>query len=261
MPKHWTEQMFLERGDLYIPFLEALLPQAPAEAQAIQKVLTEQNVLPDSHILDLSCGIGRHSVELACLGYRVTGIDLAPAHIKRAQALAKEKSVAKQITFKVADARSVARELTGAQFDAVINIFTSFGFYNDETNTNILKQCRQLARKDAIFVMDIMNRDWVARHFQTRGFSHAGDLILLEERELDQLTGRMRNRWTFLREKPNGDYQHEATTELDHRIYNLHELIQLFSKAGWSFVTAFGGLDLSKLEVASRRLLVICRAA
>jgi 2-polyprenyl-3-methyl-5-hydroxy-6-metoxy-1,4-benzoquinol methylase len=177
MKTHWTEQIYGERSDLSIPFLEALLLQAPAEAQAIQKVLMDQNVLPGSHILDLSCGIGRHSVELARLGYRVTGVDIAPPHIERAQALAKEKSVAKQATFKVADARRVARELVGAQFDAVINIFTSFGFYKDQTNTDILKQCRQLARKDAIFVMDIMNRDWLARHFQTRGFSRVGSII------------------------------------------------------------------------------------
>lgn len=261
MKAHWTEQIYGDRSDLAIPFLKALLPQAPAEAQAIQKVLTEQGIAPGSHILDLSCGIGRHAVELARLGYRVTGVNLAQSCVERAKALAQERGIAQKVAFKVANARRVASVLAGAQFDAMINIFTSFGYYDDETNASTLKQCRELARQDAVFLMEIINRDGLAGRFQPRGFSRAGDLILLEERELDQQTGRMKNRWTFLREKPNGDYRCEATIDLDHRIYNLHELIELFSKAGWRYVQAFGGLDLSKLEVASRRLLIVCRAA
>lgn len=256
MERNWTEQVFVDHGQLYLRFLEAALPRAPQEAESIHKLLEKHQVGLGSRLLDLSCGIGRHSVELARLGYRVTGIDLSPTFIARAKRLAQEKQVTEKVAFHICDARRVAQTLANEKFDAIVNIFTSFGYYDEETNTDILRQCRTLVREGGIFVMDVINRDGLVRRYQPQGFTHAGDvLLLLEERKINFETGRNNTTWTFLRELSPGNFKQEARVTLDHRLYNLHELIRDFTQAGWEYREVYGSLNLEPFDIASTRIV------
>lgn len=255
MERHWTDQMFVDHSQLFLKFLEEHLPRAPQEAENVHKLLEKHQITPGSRLLDLSCGIGRHSVELAHLGYRVTGVDLSPTFIERAKRLAQEKQVTEKVEFHVCDARQVAQTLANEKFDAVVNIWTSFGYYDEEANTDILRQCRTLVREGGTFVMDINNRDGLARRFQPRGYTRLGDLILLEERKINFEAGRNNTTWIFLRELSPGNFKQEAQITLDHRLYNLHELIRDFAQAGWKYREVYGSLNLEPFDVASSRIV------
>jgi SAM-dependent methyltransferase len=101
-------------------------------------------------ILDLACGQGRHSRTLHGLGYRVFGVDLSPASISVARELA---SPGQQ--FEIADMRSV--ELA-EKFDAVFNLFTSFGYFSNEAdNISVLSRVHHHLKTDGIFVLDYLN--------------------------------------------------------------------------------------------------------
>jgi len=65
MERHRTDQMFVDHSQLFLKFLEAALPRAPQEAENVHKLPQKHQIAAGSRLLDLSCGIGRHSVELA----------------------------------------------------------------------------------------------------------------------------------------------------------------------------------------------------
>ncbi|KGO90640.1 SAM-dependent methyltransferase [Flavobacterium suncheonense] len=125
-----------------------------AEAQHFMDNLTHYLNLPeDAKILDLACGKGRHSVYLNQLGYDVTGADLSENSIAAASEFANEK-----LHFKVHDMREPFEE----KFDAVFNLFTSFGYFeSDDDNLTTLKAIRDSLTEYGFAVIDFMNVNYV----------------------------------------------------------------------------------------------------
>jgi SAM-dependent methyltransferase len=121
-----------------------------AEAQLFMDNLTNYLNLPeDAKILDLACGKGRHSIYLNQLGYDVTGADLSENSIEEASKYSNEK-----LHFKVHDMREPFAE----KYDAIFNLFTSFGYFeNDADNVNTLKAICESLSEYGFGVIDFMN--------------------------------------------------------------------------------------------------------
>jgi len=121
-----------------------------AEAQVFMDNITQYLNLPDeAKILDLACGKGRHSVYLNQLGYDVTGADLSENSIAEASKFANEK-----LHFEVHDMRIPFEQ----KFDAIFNLFTSFGYFeNDEDNSLTLKAIQESLSEYGFAVIDFMN--------------------------------------------------------------------------------------------------------
>ena len=139
--------------------------------------------------------------------------------------------------------------LAREKFDGIINLFTSFGFYNDKTNTDILEQCSGLVRSKGFFALEIINRDWIVRNFRPRGFSRYENLVVLEDRTFDAKTSRMETTWTYLVQKDDKNFFMEKQITIDHRIWSLHELIDIFEKSGWMFKAVYPGLEREEGDI------------
>lgn len=256
----WTKEYFVKNQELFLKVLEERIAQASGEVDVLLKYLREQGFKP-KNILDLNCGIGRHSIELGKRGINVLGTDISPLYIKIAEKRAKEKRVENRVRFKVADMRKIASVLSGELFDGIINLWTSFGYYDDKTNDDILFQCQKLVRAEGFFALEIMNRDWLVRNFQERGFSRHKNVIVLEERNFDQNTSRIKTSWTYLvkQGKKNFLLKKEIATEL--RIWSLHELIEMFKRTNWKFKAAYPGFGQPKDAslILAKRLLFIAK--
>jgi SAM-dependent methyltransferase len=259
MEGQWTEDLFIKHADLFQVFLEERFAQAEAEVQGLSRLLQTRGIGGAARVLDLNCGIGRHAIYLARLGYRVVGVDISPRYVDRAKELAAEHRVAGNCDFLVADARRVAEALPGRKFDAVINMFTSLGYYDREADSSILRQCLGLARSGGIFVLETGWRDWIIRHFQPSGVVRVRDLLVLEERKVSLETSRSEAVWTFL-EKSGHDYRLRAEIQVSHRVYALHELIALFQEAGWGYLAAYRDFELHEPSIDGNRLIVVCQA-
>jgi 2-polyprenyl-3-methyl-5-hydroxy-6-metoxy-1,4-benzoquinol methylase len=98
--KRWYEELFTNYAATYDK--EAFVQGTAGEVDFIEREIGLDKSVP---ILDVGCGTGRHSVELAHRGYRVTGIDLSPSQIERAREKAKAAGV--EIDFRIADARAL----------------------------------------------------------------------------------------------------------------------------------------------------------
>ncbi len=257
---HWTEQLFLGHEEIFLRIHELGWAAGEEQARDLKAVLDRFEVSEGGAILDVPCGIGRHATRLARMGYRVVGLDLSAAYVRRAQELADQEGVGPRARFRVGDLRSLEAAIPVVErpFDAALNLWTSLGYYGEETDLAILKGYRNLVRDGGVLVLYIVNRDWVVRHFDPQGLEEFGDLVHIEDRHLDLDASWMRNTWRFFRKKGD-DLEGIATIALEHRIYGLHELRSLFERAGWHVAGTFGGYRMEPASFDAPSLLVVGR--
>ncbi|NGP89604.1 class I SAM-dependent methyltransferase [Aliifodinibius halophilus] len=123
----------------------------------------EQKFLQNSctSILDLGCGRGRHSISLGKKGYTVKGIDLSPQAIKTARKKAEELEL-DNVSFEVGDMRDPLDQ----SFDAVVNLFTTFGYFeHDGENASVLDSVVKMLNPNGLFVLDYLNAEKVKREY------------------------------------------------------------------------------------------------
>lgn len=138
--------------------------------------------------------------------------------------------------------RQIASTLSGEQpFDGIMCLWTSFGFYDDETNDDILRQCLRLVKPGGFFVLDIVNRDWLLRNFSERSFERTKDWLVLEERQFNSQNSRHSNKWTFIRQIDDKTFVLDKSFEVDLRVWSVHELVLLFERTGWKFKCVYPG--------------------
>ena len=114
-----------------------------------------------SKILDLGCGRGRHTINLAKKGYNVTGIDLSEQAIKTACNKAQILEL-KNVNFQIRDMRNPLPQT----FDAIVNLFTTFGYFlDDDENAKVLDSVAQMLKPQGIFVLDYLNAEYVRKSF------------------------------------------------------------------------------------------------
>lgn len=222
---------------------------AEAEVAFIEQAL---GLTEPSDVLDLCCGPGRHSVRLAQRGHRVTGVDISAYNLEKAAEQAAE--FGGEVTWREADMRETG--LVSSSQDAVINIFTAFGYFDDEGNQRVLEEIARVLRPGGGFLIELINRDSLMRRFEPRSSGRRRDGRLgVEEREFDAVAGTITARWEVALD--DGErISHSHTV----RTYTLQELELRMALAGLAVEEAWGGLDGSALTMDSRRLLVLARA-
>lgn len=204
-----------------------------------------------SGILDLCCGHGRHAVALAERGYRTTGQDLSAFFLEKAEADAAEAGVELRLVHR--DMRDIPFE---EEFDAVINMFSAFGYLeSEEEDQKVLNQVRKALKPDGLLMLETIHHAWLVRNFEHRGWNILDDdTVVLEEREMNLRTGRNEVTVTLIR--PDGtrrEYEHAM------RIYTAAELIKMVTEADLEIDAVYGGLDGAELTLDTHRLVLIAR--
>ena len=105
-------------------------------------------------ILDLACGFGRHAVRLAALGHSVTGVDYTPGFLALARQKAADMGVS--VDFRQGDMRRVDFL---SDFDRVLLLFTSFGYFEDSENERVLVNMARALKPGGWLMLDVPNRD------------------------------------------------------------------------------------------------------
>ncbi len=124
-------------------------------------------------LLDLCCGYGRHAFGLAACGYQVTGLDRDEGTIAEAERRA--HAACRDVTYLVGDLREVG-ELPGV-FDAVINMWQSLSYFDEETNAAVLRQIHRKLTPGGRFIVDLYNREYFERHQGQKCQEIAGTIV------------------------------------------------------------------------------------
>jgi len=122
----------------------------------IKKLTSFLDLKNNATVLDLACGKGRHSKHLATLGYNVTGVDLSPNSIKAAKAFE-----TKNLKFEIHD---MCIAYSG-KFDAIFNLFTSFGYFEAEIdNLRTIKAIKDSLKPNGFGIIDFLNVEFLKQH-------------------------------------------------------------------------------------------------
>ena len=200
-------------------------------------------------VLDLACGPGRHAIGMAKLGYQVTGVDFNPRYLEDAEAVAKQAGA--KVRWMVGDMRSLRVE---EGFDGIYSYFTSFGYFSDRENEQVIANIVRALRHSGRFLLDMANRDWILTHPQQRTWTRQGDgNLLMEEATLDLSTSRVTSRLMLI--PPQGGAQ--VTKEFNLRLYTGAELAAMFARYGLIVRRLWGGPDRSDYSAESRRLVIL----
>jgi len=225
------------------------LDQAAAEAEAACELL---EVAPGADLLDLCTGIGRHAVPLAQRGYHVTGVDRTAGYLARARVGAQVAGV--DVEWVQADAREFCRP---ASFDGAINLFTSFGLFDDPADDRkVLDALRRSLRPGAGAVFELFSSELMARDFRERDWQETEDgKLLLEQRKLGDQFEAVHNVWRII----DGGAQQEFTVSL--RLYSGPHFKALLLAAGFERVQLFGSLQGAPYDQDAERLVAVARLA
>jgi SAM-dependent methyltransferase len=203
---------------------------------------------PSARILDIPCGFGRHAIELARTGFRVTGVDLSSKLLEKARRNAATQGI--NVEFKRGDMRRLRYR---NRFDAVVNLFTSFGYFGEAGGLRVLGLFRRALRPKGWLLLHLVNRDWVLRVFRRQERVPMGDCVFTEDRSFDFATSIITSHMTMRR----GSRVWRGTVRL--RLYSCHELIRMLKRARFSRVRFFGDIAGGRLKPGSRWLVLLAR--
>ncbi|MFO0668818.1 MAG: methyltransferase domain-containing protein [Polyangiaceae bacterium] len=221
----WWEDLF---NDDYIRTMAKITDEQIArEVDFIEDSL---GVARGAMILDMACGTGRHAIELTQRGYRVVGLDLSLAMLAKAAEEAQERG--QKLNFVQGDMREMTFE---DMFDGVYCWNTSFGFFEEERNAQVIQRVHRALRKGGQFVLDVMNRDFALSQQPSLVWFEGDGCICMDEMQIDWITSRMRVKRTMMM-----DDGRSREIEYSLRIYSLHELGKMLHDHGFRVAEVSG---------------------
>ncbi|WP_248723160.1 bifunctional 2-polyprenyl-6-hydroxyphenol methylase/3-demethylubiquinol 3-O-methyltransferase UbiG [Seonamhaeicola sp. ML3] len=213
------------------------------EAHAFMDTLTNYLNIPENGtILDLACGRGRHARFLNKIGYDVTGVDLSENSIAFAKQFENHR-----LKFDVHDMSKPYNK----QFDAVFNLFTSFGYFdNDEDNLNTIKAIKANLKTFGFGVIDFMNTDFIIDNLVPEEVKVVDDITFNLKRYVED--GHIIKDINFIADDRLYNYQERV------RAFTLEDFEDFFKKADVYLLDIFGDYKLRKFsKKSSERLIMI----
>lgn len=216
------------------------------EAEKFIGNLVDYIQLPQhSRVLDLACGKGRHSMTLFTHGYNVLGVDLSPQSIDFAEYFSNEN-----LQFKVHDMREV---IQGERFDAVFNLFTSFGYFDSsEDNKQVLNSVNEMLKPNGVLLIDFMNAVKVIANLVTEETKIVEGITFNITRKYDN-----QHIYKYIRFEAEGR-QHNYMERV--QALKLSDFEQLLDTCGFDLIRTFGNFNLESYEEnTSDRLILLAR--
>ena len=215
------------------------------EAEMFTKELMEFIKLPsNSKILDLACGEGRHSINLNKMGYDVTGVDLSVKNIKNAS-----KYESENLKFKIHD----MRKPFGQKFDLVVNLFTSFGYFDDfKDNLKTLDSIKSSLKKNGLAVIDFLNIKYLKNNLIHKNTEEIDGIKFHLNRSIKN--GFLTKKISFKHELNEYNFEEKV------RSLDLVDFKSMFKQSNIEILHIFGDYKLTSFdENNSKRLIFILK--
>ena len=212
------------------------------DAQLFMRNITKfLQLSTNSHILDLPCGKGRHSIYLNSLGYKVTGADLSENSINHAKNFENNS-----LNFAVKDMRKPLSQ----SYDAIFNLFTSFGYFeNDEDDILVLENIKNGLKEHGVMVLDFLNVVNVKKHLITKEIKTVDGITFRIEREIKN--GFILKHISFTDKGQDHSYTEKV------KYIDLDKFETYFNSVGLKINHIFGDYQLSEFQPESSNRLII----
>ncbi len=163
----------------YLYFYEKILTPEQTEVD-VERIVELLDLPPGAEILDCPCGHGRIANALAERGFRVTGLDSSEFFLENARADASARGI--EVEYVQGDMRDIPWR---DRFDALVNWFTSFGYFSDDQNKAVLAQFHDALKPGGRFVLETLNITRLLLNFQPQHFIERDGDLMADEIQLD----------------------------------------------------------------------------
>jgi SAM-dependent methyltransferase len=205
-----------------------------------------------ARILDCPCGQGRHAHLLAEAGYAVDGVDYSRDLLRHARG----RGTGPSLRYTRADMRRLPARWRG-RFDAVVNLFTSFGFFVEPADdARVIREFARVLRPGGVLVWHGASRDGVAARFLGRDWWRTRDgTLVVQQRHFDPLSGVLSvdSEWRGSTRGRSGARSHRI------RLYTATRLAELCAAAGLIVEQAFDNWNARPLRRTSSEMLLVAR--
>lgn len=241
----WWKEFF--DADYLIDYHSSDMKAAPKEAAFVRKTLRLRR---RQRILDECCGYGRHAILLAQSGLSVTGFDRNRFFLNKARRDAAKAGV--KLTLVEGDVRAMPFE---SEFNAVINMFTAIGYFeNDAENYQVVARAAAALKPGGQFLLDTINRDMIVRDFERTSWKEVAGGVSMETRTADWVRSRLNVKKTMI--FSSGRRRRIAFSL---RVYSIAEVIGMFERAGLEVTQTFGNFNGDAYKLDSSRVIVVGR--
>lgn len=241
MKKEWFERWFDS------PYYHTLYKNRDEQEarNALDNLLKALDLTAGARILDLACGKGRHSRYLSEKGFDVTGLDISSSSIVFARQFEHER-----LAFYQHDMRLPFRV---NYFDAVMNMFTSFGYFKtDRDHLLTLKNVQKGLKPGGLFLLDYFNSAWIVENLVRSEIKMVDGIEFRLERSIRG--GHVFKTVEFTAEDRQFHFRERV------RLFTLADFQALFATARMKIIRLYGGYDLSDFDVwHSKRLIIIAQ--
>jgi SAM-dependent methyltransferase len=155
-----------------------------------------------------------------------------------------------QVDYRQGDMRHLEFE---AEFERVMMLFTSFGYFEDEDNFHVLENVARALTPEGLFILDVPNRDMAMKNIHPVNFTEKNGDLMIDRVSFDTLTGRLHNRRIVIRNGVRKDKPFFV------RLFNPTELRDWLLLAGMDIAQMYGGYDVSPISEDSRRMIVVAK--
>lgn len=202
-----------------------------------------------ARVLDVPCGQGRHAHLLAESGLDVDGLDYSSELLT----VARKRGTGRNLRYTRGDMRRLPARWKG-RFDAVVNLFTSFGFFaHPRDDARVVTEFARVLKRGGVMVWHGGSRDGVVARFLARDWWTSDGTLFAQQREFDPLSGLLTVRSTWTRGTKSGQREHRI------RLYTATRLAELFADAGLVVEQAFDGFTDRLLTRTSSEMLLVAR--
>ncbi|MBT3605251.1 MAG: class I SAM-dependent methyltransferase [Candidatus Latescibacteria bacterium] len=202
---------------------------------------------PQSRLLDLGCGYGRHTIPLAQNDLHVIGLDRSPELLQDATKHLPNSNT--NVSFLRGDVRQFPFALP---FDAIISMFSSFGYFDDENeNFLVLQNISNALKSGGLFLIETANRDFIIAHNPPVQIYRPPNMTLIEERSFDSLTSQSLVDVTVIQDGEETHLHHAI------RLYTATEMDMLLASVGLQTLGVWGDFHGSDFTTDSPHLIML----
>lgn len=244
----WHESFF---GEAYLRTVRVSTPrEVRVECDFIERAM---QISGGSRVLDVGCGLGSQTVELAARGYHLVGLDISPTMVSRAADEAEDRGL--HIDFVRGDMREMPFE---EPFDAVLCWGTTFGYFDESDNERAIRQFHRVLKPNGVLLLDVVNRDFMIGSQPNQVWFEVDGAVCMEETDFDYQKSRLR-----VKRRVASHSGQQTDRYYSIRLYALHEMCALLERNGFrvdaisgreATLGVFFGVHSPKMIIRAERL-------